>query len=335
MTAPRALAAGSPSAGRATATNPPGRRVRPSELMARPIVVRFGESVPLLMAGAGFLSTAWAASAYHLRILGSAYPLWILLAVDGAIILCAGAVGVLLREPSPSPKSDPEFVRVSRTRWESMLRQEQGRDSGVRPKLPARPAPGPIGLDGPARPTGSSVMWATALPAVAPARRSSDVGPPTGEAAHLRLEMGLLELYGIAEAAITTGEKLGGEELPALLEGSAVDLAHLSELLGAPRRRNEAPYALLVRLLRRTQSIPDLPKGRFTAADSERLISRLSAMGPGAANDGRARTPPTELGAAADEFEALLREFAPPRETVKRKTDPSEGTESSVPPKPR
>jgi hypothetical protein len=280
--------------------------------------IGFHEGAPLFLVGAAFLSSAWAASVYHLRILASPYPMWILLVMNGAIIVAAGTVGLFVRESEHLPNDDPEMIQVPRARWESLLSRLEPLQTPVRPSPPIPIIP-PAPASGRFVPTPRPTL-PLRVPLTAPRepRRPARVSTQDTERTALRRGMGVLELHGIAEAVITTGEKLGGEELEALLEDSAVDLDHLSELLGAPARRNEPPVAILLRLLRLSQTMEGLPPGRFTAVDVEQLIVKLSTLNSVPNTLRRSRSPPSEVGAAADEFEALLRELAPGAAAPKR-----------------
>jgi hypothetical protein len=237
--------------------------------------------------------------------------MWILLALNGTVILCAGTAGAFLGEEGRPADADPVPTRRPGT---SVPRAS--------PPITTLPSTGlavaypPAFLRAPSdRAAAGRVVVAparTAAVAPGPLLRPSVVGPTSAQdEARLHREMGLLELQGIASAAITTGEHLGGEELQALLEGSAVDLAHLSELLGATRRRNETPYDLLIRLLRLSQTIGGAGRGGATPADTEQLIVALNEMNSAESSRRRSRSPPTELGSASDQFDALLRELSP------------------------
>jgi hypothetical protein len=290
---------------------------------------RLRSGLPLFLLGAALVVGAWVASAERLRIFSSPYPVWILLTMNATVLLGAGFVGTLIREPPLLPEDDPDLVHVPRARWELLLErlEESTRKEPEPTPPPMRTETSPITEAMVVAPLPVVVVQPPPVLPAAPSR--ARVAATVEDASTLRREMALFELRGIAVAAITTGQKLGGEELQALLEGCAVDLAHLSELLGAPRRRNEAPTALLVRLLRRSVKTANLSPARVL--ETERLVDQIRAMDSGSTLGRRSSTPLTDLGVAADEFEALLEELTPkpaPRDPgspgTTSRTDPPE-----------
>jgi hypothetical protein len=289
------------------------------------MVTRLRVSFPLLLAGVAFWAGAWAASAGRIRVFGSPYPLWILLALNGTVAAIAGMASVFVTEADRPTGEDPEVVRVPRVQWESLQRR-----AGVE-RPPSRPAPRAVTIPAwsevdhvaltanPVLPA-KSLLPPPPVPVSAPSPSRAQV-----PASPLRLEMGLLELQGIARGAIYTGEKLGSEELRTLLDGSSDDLTQISVLVGEPRRPGEASSALLVRLLRLLPTIQGLPPGRFNVADWDRLAGRLSTMIPARtpARDSRdhPRSSRADVGAAMDELESVLRDLEPESDpAAERKT---------------
>jgi hypothetical protein len=270
-----------------------------------PLRKRVAESFPLVLAALGFLAGAWFASTHQLRIFSSPYPLWIVLALNAVVAALAGIAGLFVMEPEGLPEVDSSVVTIPRSEWEALT-------------LPARAPPSP--LDGP-RPWVTALPdWATLDPVVpkvmtAPVRLAPPprTTPPTPvvDATALRREMALLELEGIAEGGVATGENLGTQELQTFLDVASEDLTRISKLLGAPRRLDETPSAVLVRLLRLAPTMKGLPPGRLTATNMERLATKLTALVP-TPNERRSfHGPGADLEAAANEFEELLRELEP------------------------
>jgi hypothetical protein len=310
-----------------------GQRIRPAAELPS-LKVRLEEGLPLLLLGSALLLGAWAASADRLRIFSSPYPVWILLAMNGTVILGAALVGAFLREPSVLPEDDPELVHVPRARWESLLQRVETVDrTTLEQASAAHLREETLAIS--ERPDQSHPAADSRPPVVIAPTRSVD--PPLSSdrnASELRSEMALFELRGIAEAAITTSEKLEGKDLHALLEDYAVDLAHLSEVLKAPRRRNETPRALLVRLLRRS-----LKTGHLSSewrAETRRLVDRIQLMDLGAIKGLRSTIPAKQLDVAADELDALVSELEP-RSALRRRPanasfrEPDTGSEGEPP----
>jgi hypothetical protein len=281
-----------------------------------PLIARVRVALPLLLLGAVLLVGAWVASADRLRVFSSPYPVWILLSMNATVILGAGFVGAFILDPSALPEDDPDLIYVPRSQWEALL-SGVARSGGETAERVSAPRPPEQRTNNGERPEERSPRLIDGSPAALVPPRDSE--PPTsteGDASDLRREMAIFELRGIAEAALTTNEKLGGDDLRALLEGYAVDLAHLSEILEAPQRRNEAPGALLLRLLHRS-----LRAGILSSEwriETQRLVDRIEALDSGLTRDGVPNTPVKELDQAAEELEALVSELEPKSATRRR-----------------
>jgi hypothetical protein len=73
----------------------------------------------MFFVSAPLLTGAWLASADHVRILSSQFPLWIILALDGVVAALAGAVTLLVGADDSSDE-DGEMVSVPREEWDSL-----------------------------------------------------------------------------------------------------------------------------------------------------------------------------------------------------------------------
>jgi hypothetical protein len=214
---------------------------------------RLVESIPLFLASATLWAAAWAASTYRIRLLGSPFPLWIVLALNAAVIGCVGIAAMSLRTPEQTNEDDAEVDREPRAQDESSQRRA---DALVRTR-PLDPTTATF-----ASPSELVVVRSAAAPI--PASSPSDpVGPSPGSVATapaprgagalaLRRATGLLEVREIADRAISAGEQHGSDALQQLLDSSARDLTQIAKLLGAPRLPGEATAPLMIRLLRVT-----------------------------------------------------------------------------------
>jgi hypothetical protein len=301
-----------PARGAAPATGARAPKVSHSLRPVDSVRARLRESAPLFLIGAAFFAGVWVASADHVRVLTSPYPLWILLAINGAVALVAGSTSVFVTNPDPAIDDDPDILRVRRDQWEALVRDL---------KVPHRVSGPPSWM------TDRSPAWSALLPGDVPgtgrsASASGDVldrrpGPVAGLAATGADDSssprgkGLLELRGIAQNIVASGELLGGEELQRALDASAGDLTRVSELLGAPRGAGESSYYLLIRLL----SVPSGPyrisADPAAAAERERLAVRLNAMMPVAHVPGSPQIARRNLTDATDAFDAILKEIEP------------------------
>ena len=283
---------------------------------------RIRESLPLVAAGAGFLAGAAVASAAHVRLLSSPFPLWIVLALNGVLASAAGTAAVFLDEPDRPIDDDPDTVRVSRVEWEALLRrlESASQKASSRPSAPGLPAwlegPEPVR---PIPPPSPSKVPET--PAVPPGATLPAVVPNAQAPEALRREMGLLELQSLGASAVATGENLGTEELRSLIDTSADDLGRIAEVLGAPRRPGESSEALMVRLLRDAPTMERLPVGRFAAEEMRKMVQRLSAVLPSEPIP-RGAAPAAEIGSPVDEFDSLLKELESTMPSARRKGAP-------------
>jgi hypothetical protein len=120
---------------------------RPPARAYHTVRARLWEGTPLFLASASLFVGAWAASDYHIRILSSPFPLWILLALDGVVAALVGAIALFVAEPDTSADDDPLTIRVSRVQWESLLRAFNGLEPPS--EIPGPPTalspPGPPG----------------------------------------------------------------------------------------------------------------------------------------------------------------------------------------------
>jgi hypothetical protein len=82
----------------------------------------FARLFPFLVS-APLLAGAWLASADHVRILSSPFPLWIILALNGVIAAVAGAIALFSTGDGPIDDA-PEMIRVPRSEWESLQRRQ-------------------------------------------------------------------------------------------------------------------------------------------------------------------------------------------------------------------
>jgi hypothetical protein len=282
---------------------------------------RLRESLPLLLAGTAFWSGAWAASAYHVRLFSSPYPLWIVLALNGGVLAVAGTASVFLSKPDQPFGEDPDVVRVPRSQWEALT---SGTPTILGSSEPPSVPPAVFGITEvvetivpaePQLPTVPAIELDTPL-------RTSDIAPSP-----LRRDVALLELRGIAEGAISIGQDLGVEELQTLLQASTEDLSRISRLLGALARLGESPADLLIRLLRLPPPDSAAVPAPGSETESERLAATLSSMIPQRDGPGGSPVAPRNSATAADEIDELLRELEPhttPAKRAKRSTPPKD-----------
>jgi hypothetical protein len=266
---------------------------------------RFQATLPLFALGFLLLLGAALAAAAHAKLFSPAYPLWILLGLNGVVATAAGAASYFVREPG-SPFDDPSIVPVPRATWERMLRQRGGAPapspSWEEPEE-ARPAPPPAApeLRAPSPPPPPPVR-------PAPAAVRAVYRPPDPTA--VRQEVALLELQSLAESALATAENLGAPELATLLDSSRDDLARLSVALGVRGPAGEPARARLDRLLQDVAASETLPVGPKLSEELRELGARLDELAP--TSPGPA--PPSLAPGPAtldpeDEFERLLQEL--------------------------
>jgi hypothetical protein len=300
-----------------SATNP-SAAVAP-HVSARSSRPQFLESLVPILGGLALIAGAWEASADHIRVFSSPYPLWILLAVNGGIALVAGVVSIFIVEPNAPTADVPDVVLVPRKEWESL--QRRLRASGREPRRP----------DG-VGPDRSPFEPARVVPAVG-ASRVSDNGPTRYDPAPQRparsgrtlpggplgRERALLELQCIAEGALFASQNLGSAELSKLVDDASPDLTRIAAILDVAGSELESPSELLLRLLRLHAFMQVLPSGgRFTVESTRRLAIRLK--GKISRED-----PPHDSGGATvlvgpdpDEVDAISRELAPERDGPSR-----------------
>jgi hypothetical protein len=309
---------------RASPDTPPARGASPATGARAPKVshslrpvdsvrARLRESAPLFLIGAAFFAGVWVASADHVRVLTSPYPLWILLAINGAVALVAASTSVFVPNPDSAIDDDPDIVRVRRDQWEALVRdlnvphRVSGPPSWMTDRSPAwsalLPGDGP-GAGGSASGSGVDLDRRSGpIAGIAATGGDDDPSSPRGK--------GLLELRGIAQNIVASGELLGGEELQRALDASAGDLTRVSELLGVPRGAGESSYYLLIRLLSVPSGTYRLPPDPAAAAERGRLAVRLNAMMPVAHIPGSPQIARRNLTDATDAFDAILKEIEP------------------------
>jgi hypothetical protein len=174
-----------------------------------PALGRSSESVLCLLAGGMFVTGAWAASAYHLRIFSSPFPLWIVLAANGAIALTLGVAAWFVRDaPPPDAEGDEDLVRVPRALWESVQSRARAGGSPTRPPRGgwvARPAHSAV----PPIARGASSGTRAGVPAPRTTSRGSLRAP---RASLRRRELGRIEFYGSADCDLFAGENSGNPD---------------------------------------------------------------------------------------------------------------------------
>jgi hypothetical protein len=238
---------------------------------------RLATSFLLFLASAAFVTAAWAASRYRIRLLGSPFPLWIILALNGAIVGGVGVAAVFLRV-SDSSEDDPEVVRLPRAQWESMVRRLENVPKPVAAAPAAMVEVVAPGTDWKAVPRGTSPPSTPSPPFDAGAGTVLERQIRPTDALTPSREEGVVEVQDLAERAISTGTENGPGALGPLLESSTADLTRISKLLGAPRRTGEAPSALLIRLLLLPLKRRGFPRGRLSEADTLRRVAQLNAL---------------------------------------------------------
>jgi hypothetical protein len=299
--------------GRPVGTGIPGSRgvqdpVDPSsDLATDSRRARLRGSLPLVLGGASLLSGAWLASVDRIRIFNSIFPLWILLALNGAILAIAGIAALLLKEADPAIEDDPNLVRVYRAQWEALFQ-----NLGVPPV-----AGGPPSWMTDGGPSWAALAGAESSPYTAGSGSGRATDRPSGSAPAFPGEVpddssrgprvGPPEPRTLAQSGIFTAASHRGDHGPRMLDGSPEELTRLAERLGAPRQTGESSPALLARLRR-------LPPPRFgspqDAGSSE--VVRRTARPPTettAAPPSRTHSAPNgPHSPAVVEFDALLRE---------------------------
>lgn len=237
---------------------------------------RLEGTLPLFLISAALGAAAWAVSVYRVRLFGSEYPLWIILALDAGVIAVAGTAALFLREPDRTDDDDSDMVRVPRVVWESSQHRSAAAGTG----------------------SGRS-----------PTKGASNLASGGTDALALRRETGMIEIQDIAERAIFTHEERGGIAVQKQIEASAHDLIQIAKMLGAPRRSGETPSTLLIRLLGLPLQGRDFPQGRLTPADTERRLAQLIAIEATPADLLGSRDSQDDLAGPQDEFDALLQEL--------------------------
>jgi hypothetical protein len=289
---------------------------------------QFSDGLLLALAGVGLLAGAGYSSLHHLRVFSSPFPLWILLAVNGAIALVAGVAAACMPEPTPPRPEDPDVLRVPRKEWDSL--QRRLRLAGLESAWPDNTGllrlqreldqggslgPASSAMQHPTGGTGSGPMLVTRA------------GRPSPAVAREREHL-LLELQCIAEGALFASENLRVEEVEGLIDDSSADLIRIAKSLDVKLIDGERTSELLIRLLRLHMIMTTPPAGgRFAVASIGQLANRLQCRG-------RSSTPPpvpataaVQVGTPSDEFDAISRELAPADDSTSREpTKPQKST---------
>jgi hypothetical protein len=251
---------------------------------------RSTECFLLAAGGSGLLAGAWDAALNHVRLFSSTYPLWILLALNGAIALATAVAAAFVPDPEVLLAEDPGTVRVPREEWESLQRRFRPVPQEVRRGDRGRPVPSLHGLGRVSSASGVPRSRGTLTTNGSWARSGTTTTRKPALATTLGREEALLELHCIADGALFASDNLGSDELAGLINDSSADLTRIADTLNTEIDEGESSSQLLIRLLRRHAIMRAPPiGGRITVASIGKLATRLNCLGP------KGRLPPPRV----------------------------------------
>jgi hypothetical protein len=280
---------------------------------------QFSDGLLLALAGLGLLAGAEYSSLHHLRVFSSPFPLWILIALNGAIALVAGVAAACMPDPAPPRPEDPNVLRIPRKEWDSL--QRRLRLAGLESAWPDNTGLLRLQRDldrGGSPEPASSTMEHPPGANLPGAPRQVGAGRLSPAAAGGR-ERALLELQCIAEGALFASENLSVEEVEGLIDDSSADLIRIAKSLDVGWIDGERSSELLIRLLRLHITMRTPPSGgRFAVASIGQLATRLQCRGRKSTPPPVLATPADQVRTPSDEFDAISRELAPVDDSASR-----------------